>query len=257
VGPNATGGATVTYALRSRHLLGPLKLEVFDAGGKLVDTLTASKRRGINRVSWTMQVKPPRVPRGATGSYAASAGPRVLPGTYTLRLTRGAQVVEGKLEVVLDRRAPYGLAERKEQFEAAMRVHALFEDMSALGDRLDAAKDAAQARAKALPAQDALAGKLDGLAGGLDGLKKQIVATKEGGAITGEERLREHADLLYSALLRWEGRPGRSQLDRIDALRREFDEVRAAHEALRKAVLAPLNRELEQRSLLPLPDGPG
>ena len=33
-----------------------------------------------------------------------------------------------------------------------------------------------------------------------DALRKQIVATKEGGAITGEERLREHTDDVYGAI---------------------------------------------------------
>src|SRR5262249_4525130 len=53
-GPNPPGGATVTYYQRARHLFGPLKLEVLDASGKLVDTIPASKRRGINRAVWTM-----------------------------------------------------------------------------------------------------------------------------------------------------------------------------------------------------------
>ena len=32
-------------------------------------------------------------------------------------------------------------------------------------------------------------------------MRKRIVATKEGGAITGEERLREHTDTLYGAIM--------------------------------------------------------
>src|SRR3954466_12578241 len=58
-------------------------------------------------------------------------------------------------------------------------------------------------------------------------LKMKIVATKEGGAITGEERIREHTDHLYSALISWEGKPARYLLDRTDALRRELKDVEA------------------------------
>ena len=43
--------------------------------------------------------------------------------------------------------------------------------------------------------------KLADFDGKLDGLRKQIVATTEGGAITGEERLREHTDQLYGAIM--------------------------------------------------------
>ena len=54
--------------------------------------LAASQRRGLNRVVWSLQVKPPRVPRAATLAYNASQGPRVPPGTYTVRLTKGDRV---------------------------------------------------------------------------------------------------------------------------------------------------------------------
>jgi len=50
----------------------------------------------------------------------------VPPGTYTLRLTKGAQVLETKLDIAVDRRAPYGVAERRANFDAGMRVRALF-----------------------------------------------------------------------------------------------------------------------------------
>ena len=208
VGPNPTGGAVITYYQRSRHLFGPIKLEVLDASGKLVDTIPAAKRRGLNRVAWSMRVAPPRVPRAAQIAFNAAQGPRVLPGTYTVRLTKGSEVLETKLEVGVDRRAPYGPAERKEQFDAAMRVHALFGRMSELVDRIEAARSKAPA-----------------LATRLEELRKKIVATKEGGAITGEERLREQADILYGAIQSWEGRPARYQLERIDALSRELDDV--------------------------------
>jgi hypothetical protein len=60
--------------------------EILDAAGTVVDTIPASKRRGINRVTWSMRVPPPRVPKGAQAAFNASQGPRVLPGTYTVRL---------------------------------------------------------------------------------------------------------------------------------------------------------------------------
>jgi photosystem II stability/assembly factor-like uncharacterized protein len=225
VGPNPEGGALITYYQRRRHLFGPIKLEVLDAAGKLVDTIPAAKRRGINRVSWSMRVAPPRVPRAAQLAFNATQGPRVLPGTYTVRLTKGDEVLETKLEVTVDRRAPYGADERREQFEAAMRVHALFGRMSALVDRIEAARRAAEQRAGAAREGGAAAAKARALAARLGELRQKIVATREGGAITGEERLREHADILYGAIMSWEGRPAQYQLERIDALDRELADV--------------------------------
>jgi hypothetical protein len=217
IGRNPPGGAMITYYQPTRHLFGPIKLEIFDTSGKLIDTLAASKRRGINRVAWTMQVKPPRVPRAASIAFAASQGPRVLPGTYTVRLTKGGQSVETKLEIVLDRRAPYTVEDRRAQFDAVMKAHGLFEEMSALVDRIDAARAAASAN-------PALAGKLDAI-------KREVVATKEGGAITGEERIREHLDTVYGALNSWEGRPAAYQVERVESLRRELADVEKEFEA--------------------------
>jgi len=252
-GENPPAGAVVTYYRRSRHIYGPLKLEVLDAQGKLVDDISVSKRRGINRVDWSMQVKPPRVPRAAQVAFGAAHGPRVVPGTYTLRLTDGADVIESKLKVGLDVRARYGVAERKAQFEAVMRAHALFGEMSDLIDRIEAARAAAGARAKALPAGDELTQKLRALGGKLEDVRKKIVATKEGGAITGEERLREHLDILYGALMAWEGRPARYQLDRIEVLRHELRDVVGEFDAIATQMVRPLDEELRRHKLAPIP----
>jgi hypothetical protein len=233
-GPNPASGAVITYYQRTRHLFGPIKLEILDAQGNLVDSVPASKRRGINRVSWTMQVKPPRVPRAATVAFGGSQGPRVVPGIYTVRLTKGGKVYETKLEIGLDRRAPWKVADRREHFDAAMKAHALFGDMSDLVDGIDSAGAALAQRIKAQP-QDA---RLPALLGKVEAAKKKIVATKEGGAITGEERIREHADHLYSALLSWEGKPARYLTARTEALQRELGDVRAEFEALQPQIQA-------------------
>jgi photosystem II stability/assembly factor-like uncharacterized protein len=249
VGRNPEGGAIVSYYQRSAHLFGPIKLEVLDAQGKLVDTLPVSKRRGINRVAWSMQVKPPRVPRAAQVAFGASQGPRVVPGTYRVRLTKGTQVIESSLQIGLDRRARFGEADRRQQFDAVMEAHALFGQMSDLVDAIDAAHEAAAARAKELPAGDALKAQLSALSTRLEGVKKKVVATKEGGAITGEERIREHTDHLYGALLSWEGKPAAYLLERSKVLAHELADVSSELAAARK----PVDELLRQRNLPPLP----
>src|SRR5262249_11878448 len=87
----------------------------------------------------------------------------------------------------------------------------------------------------------------------LETARKLIVATKEGGAITGEERIREHLDSLYGALNNWEGRPARYQLDAIDALRRELGDVATTVDAIVGKDARALDDELKQHKLAPLP----
>ncbi|HTJ42731.1 MAG TPA: hypothetical protein VL463_11585, partial [Kofleriaceae bacterium] len=150
VGDNPQGGATISYYLRGRHIYGDIKLEILDPAGKVIDTVTPTKHRGINRVAWAMAIKPPRVPRAAQVAGNATQGPRVVPGTYTVRLTNGGDVVETKLKIVLDRRAKYSVGDRKAQFDAVMKAHGLFGDMSKLVDRIDAIRKEADTRTNSL-----------------------------------------------------------------------------------------------------------
>jgi hypothetical protein len=256
-GENAPGGAVITYWQKQRHTFGPLKLEVLDAKGKVLETLAATKRRGVNRVLWSMRLAPERVPRAAQSAGNATQGPRVLPGTYTVRLTKGADVVETKLTVGLDRRAPYNAQDRKAQFDAAMRIQAMFAEMSTLTDRIDVARAACDERVQALGAGDPLATRVRDAAAKLDEAKKLIVATKEGGAITGEERIREHLDLVYGAVNGWEGRPAKYQVERIDALRRELADAQAIFDAIVAKDLPPLDGALRDKKLEPIPTAAG
>jgi hypothetical protein len=100
---------------------------------------------------------------------------------------------------------------------------------------------------------DALGKKLRAVADKLDETRKKIVATKEGGAITGEERIREHLDQLYGALLGWEGKPARYQIDRLDVLRRELGDVSAEMDGIVASDIRPLEAELKARSLPAIP----
>ena len=103
------------------------------------------------------------------------------------------------------------------------------------------------ARAAGLPPDDALRQKLQSLADETDALRKKIVATKEGGAITGEERLREHTDQLYGALLSYEGKPGDYQIAYTDALRRELGDVTKEFDQLLTKDLPSLNDSLKSK----------
>jgi photosystem II stability/assembly factor-like uncharacterized protein len=248
-GQNPPAGAVISYYQKTRHVFGRLKLEILDPAGKVIDTLPASKRKGINRVVWLMQMPPPRVPTAAQPAFSAAQGPRLLPGTYTVRLTKAGKVYETQLPIVLDRRAAFTVEDRKAQFDASMRAYALFGRMTDLAERLAGLKTLAeerQAAAKLNKSAAQLAGKF---AASADTLRKEIVATKEGGAITGEERLREHLDDVYGALTSYEGRPGDYQVARVEALERELKDVEDRTAALVRDELPRLNKALSGAGL--------
>ena len=231
-GESARTSATITYYQKTRHLFGKLKIEVLDANGKVVDTLPASKHRGINRVSWSMNVTPPRVPPAAQLAGSATRGPRVPPGTYTVRMTKGAQVYETKIDIGIDPRSPFTPEDRRAQFDAAMKVHAMFGTMSELVEKIQAVRSGAGNASAKLPEGDPLKSRLSALSEKADTVRKKIVATKEGGAITGEERLREHMDDLYGGITGYEGRPTATLIAYTGVLGRQLDDIAAEVAAL-------------------------
>ncbi len=194
-----------------------------------------------------MHEKPPRVPPAAQIAGSGLTGPRVLPGTYTVRMTKNGKPYEMKLTVALDKRDKFSDADRKAQYEAAERVKALFGDESALMDRIMALRASLAKSQQALASDEAARKAVSDFDAKVDAVRKKIVATTEGGAITGEERLREHTDQLYGAILSYEGRPAEYQIARIASLQRELDDIVKDFAGLLTNELPKLNDELKEK----------
>jgi hypothetical protein len=113
-------------------------------------------------------------------------------------------------------------------------------------------RDGANERAEHLDANSNLKKQLMQLASDADGLRTKIVATKEGGMITGEERLREYLGDLYSDVNTYDGAPTASQLARADVLDRQLADVIKEFQDLSKDRLAVINRELGKKRLAPM-----
>ncbi len=248
-GPSRPTDAMIPYYQRTRHIFGDLKIEILDAQGKLVDTVASSKHRGVNRATWPMRLKPPKVPPAATALFGAAIGPRVLPGEYTVKMTKGDHVYTTKLNVVVDPRAPYNEQDRKAQFDLVNRLAGLLNHMSWAVDAIIGVRDAANADAAKLAGNDPLKQRLTKLASDVDAIRTKIVATKEGGAITGEERLREFLGGLYGDVNGYDGRPTNSQVARTDALAKELDDIVREFQNLTNQQLPAINRALPAKKL--------
>ena len=249
IGPNPPDGALIYYYQKKRHIYGKMKIEILDAQGKLVDTVPANSRRGLSRVEWSMRLKAPRVPPAATAAFEAATGPRVLPGTYTVKMTRGSETYTTSLVISLDARAKFTTEDRKQNFDAIMRVYNLLGDMTFDVDRINSAREELSARAAKLATNDPLRKQLDLLTAKTGEMRKKIVATTEGGAITGEERIREHTAELYGDLENYEGRPTDYQLARIDSLQHDLDDVTKDFNTFLTADLRGVNASLQKKKL--------
>jgi len=249
VGLGRPGEAAINYYQKSRHVLGDLKIEIFDQDGKLVDSVAGSKRRGLNRATWSMRMKAPTVPPAASALFEASQGPRVLPGTYTVKLTKGDHTYSEALKVVLDPRAQFTVEDRKVQFDLAMKLYKLMGHMSYGVAAIESVRNSAMADAAKLPDKDPIRARLQHLSQQCDELRSKVVATKEGGMITGEERIREHVGQVYGDVNNYEGRPSDYQVKRTDSLARELEDVIRDFRTLTTKELPTLNPALRKKKL--------
>ena len=206
----------ITYYQRTRHLFGKLKIEVLDSSGRVVDEIPASKRPGLNRVTWSMREKPPRVPPAAQIAFAGIRGPRLVAGRLHCSPDQGRQSFGNEIDGwsrspgQIQRGGSQGAVRRSHESACAFRRRERTNGpRSVVSRRL--------ANGCGLPEGDRCEKQLTILTESRRGAQK-IVATTEGGAITGEERLREHTDQLYGAIFSYEGKPGDYQIAYIDAL---------------------------------------
>jgi len=252
VGPNPPGDAVITYYQKKRHIFGDLTIEVLDQTGRQVGTVPSSKRRGLNRVTWAMRLPPPKVPSAASVAFGAAFGPRLLPGTYTVKMSKDKDTYTTPLVLLPDPRAKHTPAERQAQFDLAMKLYNLLGNMTFAVERMNGVRLALDDRAGRLPAGDALATRLGAASAAVDELRRKIVATKEGGMITGEERLRENLADLYGNVVFYEGRPSATQVERADAIEHELADVVAAFDGWAAAELGGLNAALGTKQLEPI-----
>jgi hypothetical protein len=241
--------AGIPYYQRTRHIFGDLKIEIFDEQGNLVDTVPSSKHRGVNRATWSMRLKAPKVPPAASAMFQTTQGPRVLPGVYTVRMTKGDQVYKTNLNIVMDPRANYTLDDRKEQLALALKLTAMLNHMSWAVDAIVAIRDQALADAAKLDTKAPLHDRLTSLATDVDTIRGKIVATKEGGAITGEERLREFMGDLYGDVNQSENRPTDEQTARAKVLDHQLGDVVNELNQLLATKLPDINKSLKQKKL--------
>jgi len=251
VGPTLPEAAMITYWLKKRHIFGDLKVEVYDAEGKLVSTVPGSKRAGLNRVPWPMRLPPPKLPP-ASALAPAFLGPRVKEGTYTLKLVKGSTTVEGAVTLLADARTPHPPEDRALQQRTAMRLYQELEELTYLVDSVIELRDQARERAARLPARDPLRRRLQRFADELEGMRSTLVSTSEAGWLSGDEQLREKLASLYSAVTGYEGRPTASQLARLEVLTGQLGAARERFQRLQARELGGLNGALAGKGVQPL-----
>ncbi|MFZ3340968.1 MAG: glycosyl hydrolase [Terriglobales bacterium] len=245
--------ASIVYYQRKRHIFGDLKLDIYDDKGNLLTSIQGDKRRGLNRIEWPERAKPPKVPpaAGLVENEFLFFGPQAQEGTYTVKLTKGKEVYTSTFKLVPDPRSKSTPADRALQHKVVTK---LYNDLAQLTYVVDATNDLRnQVKARTAAASDAqLKDQLNQLLEQLNDFRETLVSVKEGGAITGEEKLREHLGDLYGAINGYSGRPTESEIDRVTVIEKQLDDAGAKLKSISTTALPPVNTALQGKNQQPI-----
>jgi photosystem II stability/assembly factor-like uncharacterized protein len=253
-GVSPEGGAPIVYYSKRRHVVGDFKFEVRDAAGKLLATIPASKRRGVNRILWSTRDQAPRFAAGAgvIPSLGAFFGARAIPGKYAVTALKNKDTYKGEVTLVGDPRVTYSAPDQALQLETTAKLFALVERLTFLVESITDLRDQANDRVGKLGPKDTVfSKKVAAFAAGLEAQRVALVAQQEGEGISGEEKLREELGMLYGNVNGYNGRPTKSQLDRMTALSRDLDAAWAKFNGLSKET-GLLNADFAKRKLDPI-----
>ncbi|MDE0650505.1 MAG: sialidase family protein, partial [Gammaproteobacteria bacterium] len=110
---------------------GQPKITILDEGGEVVRELTGPGAAGIQQVRWDLRIEPPYARAGPPQQFGGgfgggqARGPRVLPGTYTVRLEAAGVTQEEQVAVRLDPRVEMSRADLEARRAALMSAYDL------------------------------------------------------------------------------------------------------------------------------------
>jgi hypothetical protein len=237
-GPNPPEGAVIFYYLKSRHIFGDLKIEIYNQKNEKLVTLPTSKRRGINRVVWNMRLKAPRSANMVTlNTSMVFAGPMVGEGKYKVKLIKGKNTDTGELQLLPNPITGHPKEDRKLRHETVMKLYNLLERFSYSANNADQIIK----KIRALP--EKLRKKLDPYMQTFKNYHQSIV--QYGGLMTGE-KLRERLANLYSSVISYSGKPSKVQIFNYQVLKNDVDKAEAKFKSLLKKQLPKINRILQK-----------
>jgi photosystem II stability/assembly factor-like uncharacterized protein len=240
----------INYYIKKRHLFGDMYIEIYDPGNRLVKTIPAGKRKGINAVSWVTLMDPPKVPSSVQLIGAGLFGPTLSPGEYTVKIIKGENTYEGQVTMVWDPASRHSIQDRDMRQEKMMKGYYLLEDLAFIDRQVTCIRDEAKKRQKEALKKPTVK-SLQNLAEKMTDMHGEIVPVKIG-RITGEQRLREQLGDVYAGIMSYGGRPTNSQIERLDLLEKSIRELDVRLQGIIASDLTEVNEALVKEGQEPI-----
>ena len=250
VAPNPFSIPPIQYYLKDRVSSGDVKVEIYDKDNNLIQTIPGGKRKGINKVSWNLRMKPPKVASGgAKIDFGGFVAPMVLPGDYTVKLVVGDKEYTQPLKLLHDQdNKDLSETGRQQQFKVAMQLYKMHEDLAAtvedinekqklVKDNLTKVKDSATKKLM-LEFNEKL-----------EEQRSQLLSTKQKSVFADEQRLREKITDVYAAVAGQEAPPSNLQVQRAEGLQKELNNKKKDVQAVNNKYFKPVFDQLVKEGL--------
>ena len=221
VGQNASTSPQIKYLLPKRHTFGKMIMEIKDMEGNVISTLTHGKSKGINIVSWSGNIKNPKVAKGKTLSFGGFTSPRVQAGKYMAVITKGKETFEHTFELINDKRTGLSDSELILKNDNTMKLYNMTQELAYLVYKLDAIIDSPSTNSK--------------LKASLNSLKETLVITTGDNYVsTSESQLREKMADLYSKVATSYDKPSNNELENLKIIETRFNKAKVDFAKLEK-----------------------
>ncbi|MEZ4588942.1 MAG: hypothetical protein R2909_21425 [Gemmatimonadales bacterium] len=266
--PNPPSGVAITYRVGAA-IAGPLTMEVLDASGQVVRTMSSVAKPkigaseyeddpkpelatgpGFHRVAWDLRYDGARmIPGGMLDSGDPSIGPEALPGRYSIRLSAAEGSDSAAVSVLPDPRVDLSRAAREAQLAFGLELRDAISRLSDAVVRVRDAREQLRARNQLLesnPVAKDLVSRSGALASRLDSLEAKLhnptaevlydILAMRGGA-----KLYSRLAPLYNWAIEGDGAPTQGMREVYADQRRELDGYLSELRALLEGDLAAIN----------------
>lgn len=223
VGSNSSKNALIKYYLKKRHTFGKMSMEIQDAEGNTIVTLSPGKSKGINIVPWNYTRKQPKVAKGKTFTFGGFTSPQVPAGTYTAVLTKGKETFRHDFELIYDPNTPLSPSERELKNSTTMKLYNMTQELAYIVYQVDELLE--KAKESGMKKQEKQ----------LQSLKEELVVTSGDNYVgAAEPQLREKMATLYSKLASSYDKPSASDLANLELIENKFEASKQELDKIRK-----------------------
>lgn len=254
-GGNPADIPPVQYYLKDKVMTGDVRLEVYDASGKLVQSLPGTKRKGINNIYWNRRLTPVKSASGGTKADAGGfAAPLVMPGEYTLKLKVGDKDYSDKITLVHDAsNKDFSMADREAQYTSAMKLYGMQSELNGLITDVNAEQKLLKENTEKVKSAKAKKVLTD-YNTQLETLRATLLGTKQKSIFADEEELRERISEVYRTIIYQESKPSNLQLERVEVLQKQLSDAKAKHEAINKQFGAKVQEAMKKEGIKTPPE---